>query len=118
MFEAQYLMTDNSSGNHFFGPWVSRAADNITYMVAIEQISGATLTVELWEKNLEDSGNGAQHTDATTGALSATGETSEDVAGVEELVRYRYTIKANEPSTLGWVLFRMLPPVWGDAVEV
>lgn len=118
MFEAQYLMTkNNTTGIVVFSPWFPRKGDNIQYAIDLIEAVGAKISVTLFTKNTEDPGDGT-----TTGsAISLTntvGVTSEVLKqGVVELVRYQFNVVADASNTLGWVLFRMLSPVWFDSVK-
>ena len=125
MFEAQYLMTKSTEGESVFSPWFPRQGDCIRATLDVIQLSNATLVVEVFTKNSEDTNDGDNaDSGGTPTSITATGpgrstqEWSRTVAttiGLEELVRYKFTIKS-EDGSLAWVLFRMVPPAWFDAV--
>jgi hypothetical protein len=79
---------------------------------------GATIDVEVFTKNTEDTGDGSVVSPSTgsLASLTGVGQTSATwgPSTLKELVRYRYTVK----STSEWLVFRMLPPVWFDSVAV
>lgn len=120
MFQAQFLAVGSSSVV-IYSPWFPRQGDYLRATAEIVAISGtnANLEIEVFTKKSEDTTNGI---DADTGtSISANGAgrgTAEwgpaGSNGISELVRYRFTASGNPGS---WVLFRMLPPVWFDAVK-
>ncbi len=85
-------------------------------------VSGATIVVELFTKNSEDSGDGqnadSSGTPQSITASSAGRTTAEWLAAgtisLLELVRYRFRVTGS--NAFDWALFRMLAPVWFDAV--
>jgi hypothetical protein len=114
MFEAQYL----PKLVVVFGPWMPRGGD---YHIATADLvgldAGATLNVDLFSKNREDTTNGTIVDAGTTIAISTADRGSKEWGpttgtGLKEIVRYRYECTGGD-----WVLFRMLPPVWFDAVK-
>lgn len=111
MFEAQYLF----GGNEVYSPWMSRGGDNMTITADLISKDTSNLEVALYEKNSEDTGDGTAHSGGTLMVTDASGGTpsSKTYTGVKELVRYR--IEATGSGT-NRVLYRMLTPVWFDAV--
>lgn len=119
MFQAQLLM----AGTTVYSPWFKRGGDILRATLDyIAQTGGNTFTVTVFTKNESDTGDG---TDAESGKTiqvtttlgrSTTEWVSTASVGLKELVRYRFAM-ANTVST-GWAMFRMLPPVWFDAVKV
>jgi hypothetical protein len=111
MFQGQILLRDQTD-TEVYSPWMPRGGD---YMIAtVEFIAGnGSITVSVMTKNKEDTGDGT----AVTGSLSlsAAGRDTDEFSSLKELVRYKFVAggSANE-----WVLFRMLSPVWFDAVAV
>jgi hypothetical protein len=113
MFEAQVLF----KGCTIYSPWFPRRGDNVRCTIDVDAISGATIEVRLFTKNTEDIGDGTDVDATVTLSLAATGrDTDEWPGGLEELVRYKFTVTGT--NNYDWVLFRMLPPVWFDAVKV
>jgi hypothetical protein len=125
MFEAQLLM----KGSVVFGPWFPRRGDNIRATLDVVNILGTNtkIVVELYTKNTETPGNGENADTSGTPRLNIEGtardqtttEWSEDTDSdvqILELVRYKYTVTSEDD--FGWVLFRMLAPVWFDSVEI
>ena len=117
MFEAQYLMTkDSSTGIVVFGPWFPRGGDNMRATIDILDAIGATITVAAYHKNRDDTGDGTSLATLFS-AITAIGRSNAETKALKELVRYVYTVKASVSNTLGWVAFRMLAPVMFDTVS-
>ena len=118
MFEAQYLFSSATAGDAVFSPWIPRGGDHCKLTVDLVQVNGAKLAIELQTKNSETAGDTGSPM-ASQSALSAAGvqTTFASTAASLELVRYKFTCTANENGTMGYVLFRMLSPVWFDAVD-
>jgi hypothetical protein len=111
MFQAQYLF----SRDPVFSPWFDRKADNIIGTADLIARAGGTLKVALFHKNKDEPGSGTQLGTSVIHATSAKGRAYQEWEGVKELVRYRFLLE--NPSAAGdRVLFRMLNPVWFDAV--
>lgn len=118
MFQAQLLM----SGTDVYSPWFKRGGDGLRATLDfVAQSGGNVLTVRAFTKNEADTGDGTDAISAVTITASTTPGrfTSEWLStvstGLKELVRYKFSL-ANTAS--GWALFRMLPPVWFDAVKI
>ena len=118
MFEAQLL----KDGQTVYSPWFPRGGDNLRATLEVVDIqgTGATLTVSVFTKNSEDTSNGADADSSVSFIETDAGRvTKEWVAqgakGLKEMVRYKFAATATED---GWVLFRMLTPVWFDAVAL
>ena len=116
MFEAQYLMTKASAGLTIYSPWFPRQADNVRFNIDLDDVNGATLDIVLFHKNREDTGDGST-TGTSISALNTLGRTVAEFKGLKEMVRYKFVVKADSNGTLGWILFRMLPPIWFDSVS-
>ena len=109
MFEAQYL----PAGVSVLSPWFPRQGDFLKATVDLVSRTGSgEITVEVATKKKEDPGSGT----VVAGQLVSSGigqdskQWGPDV--LEDLVRYKFTAPIGN-----WVLFRMLAPVWFDAVE-
>ena len=116
MFDAQLLFPGAvpATGIMVYSPWFPRGADSFRATVDIVQVNGATLKIEVFSKNTEDTGDGT-NADAATSISSAaagrsTAEWTSGTATLKELVRYRFKVTGTAVSD--WVLFRMLTPVW------
>ena len=115
MFEGQILVCDGDGSYSVFSPWFPRGGDNLLATLEVIERDTATLTVRVFTKNSEDSGDGDDADSSVTISGGAPGRTTEEWEGnLEELVRYKFTVAG---TTGKWTLFRMLPPVWFDDVE-
>ena len=124
MFDAQLLFVggDPITGIKVFSPWMPRRGDHMRATLEVAQIFGATIKVDVFTKNSEDTGDGtdADSVFATNIVSAAIGRTTQEwfsagTVGLKEMIRYRYTVTGT--TTAHWVLFRMLPLVWFDAVK-
>lgn len=118
MFQAQILVVGASS-TVIYSPWFPRQGDYLRATLEIAAISGATLEVEVFTKNAEQSTNGVDADTGTSISSNAVGRGTAEwgptgSTGLLELVRYKFTASG---SSGNWVLFRMLSPVWFDAVK-
>jgi hypothetical protein len=110
MFEAQYLF----AGNAVYSPWMARQGDSIRVTLDVVKFnSPSNLTVTLFEKNTETTGDGLAHGGAAITA-TAVGRTTAEYSAVLELVRYKFSVTGSAGTS---ALFRMLSPVWWDDVD-
>ncbi len=116
MFQGQYLWTNEANGESFYSPWMPRQADNVTMTLDLMQAMGAKLKVELITKSLETAGDGTT-VGATISLQGTPNEYTATASGVNELVRYKFTVDADVDETIGGVLFRMLDLLWYDTVK-
>ena len=122
MFEAQYMHVEAAGTLTIYGPWFTPGGAHGRFTVDIIQIlNSATLEVEVLTKNTETAGDTGTLI-ADSGTLTAVGQhpfapsTLGPTHSTLELVRYKYTLSV-ESGGPGLALFRMLPPVWFDAVK-
>jgi len=121
MFDAQLLFPGSvpATGIMVYSPWFPKQGDSLRATAELVQVNGATLKVEAFSKNTEDTGDGTNADAATNITLAATGRTTAEwtsgTATLKELVRYRFKVTGTVVSD--WVLFRMLAPVWFDSVK-
>ena len=120
------------SGANVMSPWMEREGDNAYFQYEIIQVSNsATITVEVWHKNAEETGEGELATD-TFSQIGSTGVYAGDFTALKELVRFEFTVSTTAAAasgtvdTLGggteplmngavaWILFRMLEPTYYD----
>jgi len=113
MFNAQLLIRSSSGDTKVYSPWFPRQADNLRATAELAATSGGVLTVKVFHKNTEDTGDGSEYV-GTSISLSSTGRDDAEFTGLKEMVRYQFTCG---DATGDWVLFRMLPPVWFDTVD-
>ena len=123
MFDGQLLFPGAAGAAlSFYGPWFSRGGDNLRVTVDIIQRVSSQLTIRVFTKNSEDTGDGSDADVGTSIVASATGrataEWTSGTAGLKELVRYKYTVQSTGTGAGDWILFRMLAPVWFDTVKV
>jgi hypothetical protein len=122
MFQAQMLIR-GAATTKVYSPWFPRGGDAVTITADLVALGGSpTLTVRVYTKASSTVGDGgtAVSPTGTLIALAAVGRASCEynsgaAAGMNELVRYGY--ECSSASAGDWVLFRMLPPVWFDAVK-
>jgi len=110
-------------GTTVFSPWFARQADMLRVVAECVAVDGATLTIALYTKNHDDTGNGLPVDEGVSITLDAPGrsaatewKTVPSETGVEQLLRFRYEVTGEEG--FGWILFRLLPACWFDAVAV
>lgn len=131
MFDAQILIATGSTYS-VFSPWSPRGGDYLNATLNIAARAGSpTLKVYVWTKNSEDAGDG-EDAGLTDGAVyingtdvgtftaqwrsgAATGSAATANAALEELVRYKFEISGG--SAGDWLAFRMMTPIWWDAVQ-
>jgi len=112
MFQAQLL--NGATNGAVYSPWFERQGDYLRATVEVVAMAGSTgVTVTVLTKNKEDTGDGT----AVSGSIaqSSAGRGTTEFTTLKELVRFKF-----DPGTTStsWVLFRMLPAVWFDAVKV
>ena len=113
MFQAQLLLGTQS----VYGPWMPRGGDlmSITLDLISTNATGTDkLTVEVFTKKKDDSGDGAVAT-GTSIQTNTVGRSQTTYSALNDLVRYKFTpggaVSVN-------YLFRMLSPVFFDTVKV
>ncbi len=123
MFDAQTLISKGTAYK-ILSPWMARGGDYLLASFDVVAVDGCSVTVTLFSKNSEVSGDGTSAS-TTTVTLSAVGVTSQQWrsggaggtsnATLDELVRFEFHVTT---TTAGkWISFRMLAPVWYDAVD-
>lgn len=126
MIDAHLLKTMPAAGAEqqpvlVYSPWFPREGDNGRFTLEVVAISEATITLEVFHKNTEDTGDGTAYGDATNILFdNKSGRTTQEWTGLKELVRFRYEVLPHSEApdgTVGWVLFRLLRPVWFESVK-
>lgn len=108
-------------GMTVWSPWFPRQADMLRVTAECVAVDGVSLEIELYTKSTDEPGDGLPVDESTSITLSATGRVTAEWAtvaneeGVEELLRFKYTVGAEASNR--WILFRLLPAVWFDAVK-
>ena len=105
-------------GTATFTPWSPRQADNVIfYYYLVQPITGfEILTIQVYEKNLEDIGPGTQHGSASDDLSAGTTIKVRKVEGLKELVRLRLVVNDHQ-NALG-VYYQILTPVWYNTAKV
>jgi len=109
------------AGTTVFSPWFPRQADMLRVTAECIALSNASVEIDLYTKNEEDVGDGNHVDEGVSITLSATGrstaewQTQPAEQGVRQLLRFKYTVTSESPND--WILFRLLPAVWFDAVD-
>lgn len=104
-----------------YSPWFPRQADMLRVTAECVAVLGATVTIDLYTKNSEDTGNGNPVDEnvsivlSTQGLQTAEWKTVVSQEGVQQLLRFKY--KVTGADDYEWVLFRLLPAVWFDALN-
>lgn len=117
MFDAQLLFPGASGATlSVYGPWFPKRGDSAVFTMEVVQVNSCKLTVDVFTKNSEDTGDGA----AAGGSAitrSTVGRTSGERTSLKELVRYKFTVTGQTPATTDWVLLRMVQPAWFNTVS-
>jgi len=118
MIDAMLLL----KGTTVFSPWFPRQADMLRVTAECVAVDGATVTIKLYTKNLEDTGNGDPVDENVSISLNSIGQriteewkTVVSQEGVQQLLRFQYVVTGS--ATNDWILFRLMPAVWFDAVK-
>ena len=102
-------------GDTFFTPLMPRQGNGVTTTFEVVALAAtAKVTVKLFEKNSESTGEGSENTSGS-GNRTSPGVTSFRNTAIMELVRYQITIEAASEPVLGdiyWAHFRILAPAW------
>lgn len=112
MFDGQILIREPAKDTVVYSPWIPREADYVR-LTSEYLAGGGTLLVQAYTKNEEDPGNGTIISGASI-SQSGAGVMTEEWGDLKELVRLSFTVGT---SSGDWVLFRLLQPVWFDAVD-
>ncbi len=114
-FQAQLLYGKEETAVRVYSPWLPRAADSVRFSLDYVWGSTAKLEIEVYHKNVEDMGDGF----LKDGLISRTapGRSTQEWSGLEELVRFRFTLTTTLGTSVPRVLFRMLSPCWFDTVK-
>lgn len=110
-------------GTTVFSPWFPRQADILRVTAECIAVNGATITIKLFTKNLADPGDGTQVTGSPSITLSAVGRSTAEFLydpvqegwGIAELLRFQFAVTGSNATD--WILYRLLPAVWFDAVK-
>ena len=115
MFQAQYLF----EGTEVYSPWMPRGGDHMRASVDVIKMTGTgtqTLKIQVRTKKLEETSDDGTQV-GSDWDRTATGDATQEFNGVNELVRYEFSYNTTGNASTDYVLFRMLDPVWYDAVN-
>jgi hypothetical protein len=101
-----------------WGVWIPRRGDNVIFTVEVVTNYGTVFTVQLFEKNYDEPGDGSDAL-AGTGFDETTGRVSFTKLGAKELIRVRLSISRGGSlpvRDVGLLLYRFLQPVWFEKV--
>lgn len=104
-------------GSTILTPWMRRQADyGIFPFEVVDNPDGASVVIDLVQKNSEDYGSGT----GTGTTLSITSGVDEYVSSsLKEMVRFSISVGPPEASPTGTgVIFRMLDPTWYNQAHV
>lgn len=128
MFDSQTIQCQGTTATTVYSPWFPRGGDYGIFTVEVASFSAShanfSLSVQMIHKNSDevgDTGSGGGTVGSAFSVVSTGGpRTSSDItAGFKELVRYKFTLQYITTGTgTNWAIFRMLPPIWYDAVKV
>lgn len=108
------------NGMDLYSPWFPRQADRLRVTAECVAVLGATVQIKLYTKNVAEPGDGNPVDEGvkivldTEGRVTAEWKTVVSEEGVEQLLRFRYEVSGSEDYE--WILFRLLPAVWFDAL--
>jgi hypothetical protein len=111
MFPGQWIHADVADTTTLYSPWFPRGGDQgiFTYEVMVI-IGGGAFSVDVLDKNTEDTGNGSSASASFAQVGTTTFYKSGVISNLEELVRFRFVLAAE--TNAATVLFRMLAPTW------
>ena len=113
MYPGQWIHTAAGKVT-LWSPWFPRAADDAIFTYEEMVNDGGTLVVKVFGKDTEEPGDGTEVTGSSFSQISGTNfYKTAVVAGMPELVRFRYELTRDEADPAS-VLFRMLSPTWFD----
>jgi hypothetical protein len=110
-------------GMTVFSPWFPKQADMLRVVAECIALNAATLTIQLYTKNPEDPGDGDPVDETVEITLDSIGRSAPAEwgppgdEGVLGLLRFRYEVTGDTPDPNEWILFRLLPAVWFNAVK-
>jgi hypothetical protein len=112
MFEAQILIS-TGTGYSVYSPWFVRGGDNaLIELEVLQSVGDPVLTAEVATK--ENDAAGAGTVVGNSAQVTGTGSTTATQTNVlKDFVRYKFTISGDAGD---WVLFRMKPIEWFNAV--
>lgn len=109
-------------GTTVYSPWFPRQGDMLRVTAECIALSNASVRIDLYTKNESETGDGDFVDETTYITLSSVGRSTDEWKtepakdGVRQLLRFKYTVPSEETNN-DWILFRLLSPVWFDAVE-
>ena len=115
MIIGQTILAEDSNASTLSTPWMPRQGDAVTSTFEVIEISAdAKLTLSIFDKNSETSGEGMINGTASgTDNLSSVSVSSFRNVNLEELIRYQVKLEYTGVSTSTvYCHFRILNPAW------
>jgi hypothetical protein len=111
-------------GTTVFSPWFPRRADMLRVVAECIALSDCAITIRLYTKDAETAGDGDPVDAAVALTMNSVGRssvaewtTSIGEPGVLQLLRFQYEVTGDNGDPNEWILFRLLPAVWFDAIK-
>lgn len=124
MIDAKLLATYDLDGGggplDVYSVWMPRKADNVRFTVEVVANYRTELAATLWERNYDETGDGAT-AGVAVGFNQTMGRETLEKLGCKDLVRFQFRLNRGEDlldTEIGWVLLRVLQPVWFESVKV
>jgi hypothetical protein len=135
MYDSQTIQMTGTASTEVYSPWFPRGGDYGLFTLEVtamgKNAGTLTLAVAMYHKNTSEAGDpalpAAGGVALTDFDLTAVGRVTVDFkngygsspafGGFKELVRYKFTLSGVSTTNTSWATFRMLSPVWYDAVS-
>ncbi|MBK9386521.1 MAG: hypothetical protein IPN34_17040 [Planctomycetes bacterium] len=112
------VVSDVPKPTILYTPWMPRQGNNFTSTFEVIAISGTDvkLTVDIYQKNKDDTGQGTANAVTGTNFRTTVGVQSFRNTNCKQLVRYRATLDTDTAEPSGsytmYAIFRVLMPAW------
>lgn len=114
------IMVIGTGARVYYTPWFPKGADNAIFLLEIihKSLTGSpasTFVVEVFTKNLEDSGSQGSATAPFTFTSLGSDFLKVKATDLKQLVRFKITLTLGTGVTVpDGVCYRFLPPTWYD----
>jgi hypothetical protein len=117
MLQGQWILVGAEGTTVLFTEWFDRQQTNAVMTYEVVQLIGTpTLTVDVYHKNRDEVGNGAQVSVSWT---TSNGMTYGDAENLEEMIRFKVSLEATASLAAGAAIeaafLRILMPTWFDS---